>query len=162
MLGAMEVYSLCKKYTDITVIGAGAIKGKNCTIDSITETETGNNVVFKWTLDDGTVKTETMEVEDGNNVVEIEFVSETPEIETYKFVMRDGEEHEFTIKKGYSPRIAEHTKTENVYTLDIYQKVEDVIERTTTPNLKGASTKAEINSATENLYNLKITTYDGN
>ena len=54
-----------KKYTKETVEGAGAIKGKNCTIDSISPITGGNRVTFKWTLDDGTVQTGVMDVMDG-------------------------------------------------------------------------------------------------
>ena len=53
------------KYTDEAVAGGGAIKGKNCVIDSIVEIEGGNRITFKWTLDNGTVQTETMDVMDG-------------------------------------------------------------------------------------------------
>lgn len=54
-----------KSYTDETVIGGGALKGKNCTISSITEITGGHRVTFKWTLDDGTEKTQSMDVMDG-------------------------------------------------------------------------------------------------
>lgn len=54
-----------KKYTKDTVEGAGAIKGKNCTVDSITDITGGHRVTFKWTLDNGTVQTGTMDVMDG-------------------------------------------------------------------------------------------------
>lgn len=46
-------------YTDETVIGGGALKGKNCVVSNIEEVADGVNVTFQWTLDDGTVKTET-------------------------------------------------------------------------------------------------------
>ena len=54
-----------KKYTVETVEGAGAIKGKNCTIDSIVDITGGHRVTFKWTLDNGTVQTNIMDVMDG-------------------------------------------------------------------------------------------------
>ena len=54
-----------KKYTKETVEGAGAVKGKNCTIDSISPITGGNRVTFKWTLDNGTVQTGTMDVLNG-------------------------------------------------------------------------------------------------
>ena len=54
-----------KKYTKETVDGAGAIKGKNCTIDSITPITGGNRVTFKWTLDSGTVQTAYIDVMNG-------------------------------------------------------------------------------------------------
>ena len=54
-----------RKYTDLALIGGGALKGKNCTIKSITEITGGHRVTFEWTLDDGTVQTDTMDVMDG-------------------------------------------------------------------------------------------------
>ena len=64
---SLETYAKSKKYTDETVVGGGAIKGKNCTIDSITPITGGNRVTFKWTLDSGTVQTDTMDVMDGED-----------------------------------------------------------------------------------------------
>lgn len=63
----MDIITLAaaKKYTDNTVIGGGAIKGKNCTIDSITAITGGHRITFKWTLDDGTEQTSTLDVMDG-------------------------------------------------------------------------------------------------
>lgn len=57
--------ALSKKFTEETVVGGGAIKGKNCTIQNIEPVDGGNNVTFQWTLDDGTVKTQTMFVAEG-------------------------------------------------------------------------------------------------
>lgn len=63
----MDVKTLgaANAYTDETVVGGGAIKGKNCTVDSITDITGGHRVTFKWTLDDGTVLTGTMDVMNG-------------------------------------------------------------------------------------------------
>lgn len=47
-------------YTDETVIGGGALKGKNCVVSNIEEVTDGVNVTFQWTLDNGTVQTETV------------------------------------------------------------------------------------------------------
>ena len=58
-------YAAAKKYTDKTVLGGGAIKGKNCTVDSIMAITGGHRVTFKWTLDDGSVQTGYMDVMDG-------------------------------------------------------------------------------------------------
>jgi hypothetical protein len=62
-----ETLAVAKTYTDETVIGGGAIKGKNCTISSITEITGGHRVTFQWTLDDGTVQTGTMDIMDGQS-----------------------------------------------------------------------------------------------
>ena len=58
-------YAAAKSYTDQTVVGGGALKGKNCTVDSISDITGGHRVTFKWTLDNGTVQTGTMDVMDG-------------------------------------------------------------------------------------------------
>ncbi len=58
-------YAAAKSYTDQTVAGGGALKGKNCTVDSISDITGGHRVTFKWTLDNGTVQTGTMDVMDG-------------------------------------------------------------------------------------------------
>ena len=58
-------YALSKKYTDDSMAGGGISAGKNCTVDSIEQISGGNRVTFKWTLDNGTVKTGTMDVMDG-------------------------------------------------------------------------------------------------
>ena len=54
-----------KKYVEESLVGGGAIKGKNCTIKSITEITGGHRVTFEWTLDDGTEQTQSMDVMDG-------------------------------------------------------------------------------------------------
>jgi len=64
-LSGKQAYALSKTYTDATVEGGGALKGKNCTISSITDITGGHRVTFQWTLDNGTVQTDTMDVIDG-------------------------------------------------------------------------------------------------
>lgn len=58
-------YIKAKQYTDETVIGGGALRGKNCVVESIMQYKGYHVVTFKWTLDDGTVQRESMRVEDG-------------------------------------------------------------------------------------------------
>ena len=64
-LNGTKAFALAKKYTDDTVIGGGALKGKNCTITAITPVEGGNQITFEWTLDDGTVQTDDLYVING-------------------------------------------------------------------------------------------------
>ena len=64
-LKAEEALAAAQQYTDETIEGGGAIKGKNCTIDSIEPISGGQRVTFKWTLDDGTEQTSTMDVMNG-------------------------------------------------------------------------------------------------
>ena len=71
-------YALSKKYTKESLLGGGAVVGKNVTVSSITPIDGGNRVTFSYTLDDGTVKTSAMDVmdgiagEQGNGVVKVE------------------------------------------------------------------------------------------
>lgn len=52
----MDIIALAKakKYTEETFLGGGAVAGKNATVEKIESVENGQNVTFKWTLDDGT------------------------------------------------------------------------------------------------------------
>lgn len=60
-----KAYALANGYTDETVIGGGAIKGKNCTISKIEDIDGGHRITFNWTLDNGTTKSQTLDVKDG-------------------------------------------------------------------------------------------------
>lgn len=64
--------AMAKAYTKETVLGGGAVKGKNCTIESVSEIEGGKRVTFAWTLDNGTKKTATLDVLDGEQGVGVE------------------------------------------------------------------------------------------
>ena len=66
----IETLVAAKKFTSETVLGGGAVVGKNVTISSITPIDGGNKVTFSYTLDDGTVKTSTMDVMDGKNGID--------------------------------------------------------------------------------------------
>ena len=62
-----KAYALANGYTDETVIGGGAIKGKNCTISKIEDIDGGHRITFGWTLDNGTTKSQTLDVKDGKD-----------------------------------------------------------------------------------------------
>ena len=64
-MNGITAYALSHNYTDISIAGAGAIKGSPCTIDSIEDIEGGHRITFKWKLNDGTEQSETMEVMNG-------------------------------------------------------------------------------------------------
>lgn len=82
-----------KKYTEETVLGGGAVVGKNVTISSITPIEGGNKVTFSYTLDNGTVKTSTMDVMDGKDGVSVTGVSEKGN-GVFTLLLSDGSETE--------------------------------------------------------------------
>lgn len=69
-------YILSKRYVDDTVIGAGALKGASCQIESIKETEEGNIITFVWEYTDGTKGTASITVKNGEEGTD----GATPEI----------------------------------------------------------------------------------
>ena len=64
--------ALAKKYTDNSLAGGGAVRGKNCTIQSKTPIEGGTRIVFAWSLDNGTVQTTSVDVMNGEQGVGVE------------------------------------------------------------------------------------------
>lgn len=64
---SIETLVAAKKFTSETVLGGGAVVGKNVTISSITPIDGGNRITFSYTLDNGTIKTSTLDVMNGVN-----------------------------------------------------------------------------------------------
>lgn len=66
----MDVVSwlLSRKYTDMSIVGLGSIKGANCTIKDIVHQDGINTVTFEWEGTDGTKKTRDMVVYDGTPI----------------------------------------------------------------------------------------------
>ena len=62
---SVDTLAVAKKYTDNSIAGGGAIRGKNCQIDSIVQIDGGHRVTFKWYLDNGTVQQTYMDVPNG-------------------------------------------------------------------------------------------------
>lgn len=63
----IETLVAAKKFTSETVLGGGAVVGKNVTISSITPIDGGNRITFSYTLDNGTTNTSTLDVMNGVN-----------------------------------------------------------------------------------------------
>lgn len=81
--------ALAKKYTKDTVLGGGAIVGKNVIITSITPIENGNRVTFSYTLDDGTTNTSTLDVMNGEKAAAI-IKAEINDQKELVFTLSDG------------------------------------------------------------------------
>lgn len=56
-----------KSYVKKSLLGGGAVVGKNVIVSSIVQIEGGNRVTFSYTLDDGTVQESYMDVMDGQD-----------------------------------------------------------------------------------------------
>lgn len=100
-------YILAKKYTDKSILGiSGVLSGKNCTIQSINKVDGLTTVTFKWTADDGTVRTSSMQVKDG----ETPTITVTPTAtgNVVRFVTNDpAQDYSVNIKDGISITNAE-------------------------------------------------------
>ena len=112
---------LANDYTEESLQGLGAIAGKNCTVSSITPIEGGNRVTFSYTLDNGTVKTSTMDVMDGKDGIDglpgkdgkdglngtdgigiskIEKISTVDLVDTYRITFTDNSTFDYEVKNG--------------------------------------------------------------
>ena len=124
-----KAYALANGYTDETVIGGGAIKGKNCTISKIEDIDGGHRITFGWTLDNGTTKSQTLDVKDG-----VDGHTPVKGVDYFDGEKGDKGEQGANGVDGCSPTVVENANnTENDYKLDIT----DATGTFTTPNLIG-------------------------
>ena len=113
-----------KTYTRESLLGGGAVVGKNVTISSISPIDGGNRVTFSYTLDDGTVKTSTMDVMDGKDGIDgtngkngkdgqpgkdgadgigiskIEKIGTVDLVDTYRITFTDNSTFDYEVKNG--------------------------------------------------------------
>lgn len=66
-MSADEAYALARGYVKESLLGGGAVVGKNVQVSSITPITGGNRVTFSYTLDDGTTQTSYMDVLNGKD-----------------------------------------------------------------------------------------------
>lgn len=134
---SIETLVAAKKFTSETVLGGGAVVGKNVTISSITPINGGNRITFSYTLDNETAKTSTLDVmngvngadgKDGKAFTYDDFTEE--QLEVLKVKGDKGDPG----KDAVSPTITENeNNTDKIYKLDV-----TTADGTfTTPNLKG-------------------------
>lgn len=152
--------SAARKYTDETVIGGGAIKGKNCVITQIEDISGGHRVHFSWTLDDGTVKATTMDVMDGMDGVDGKgiyaayVVGSTPYAADW-----------LSLREGGEPLVPVENNTYVVVSDGAYINTMFLWDGTQYVSISGAGTNVEANpvgEATEDLTKLRVgnTIYD--
>lgn len=130
-------YILAKKYTDKSILGiSGVLSGKNCTIDSINKVDGLTTVTFKWTADDGTVRTSSMQVKDG----ETPTITVTPTAtgNVVRFVTNDpAQDYSVNIKDGISVTDAEVDANNHLKITLSNDTVIDAGEITTVSELSG-------------------------
>lgn len=120
----VEIIGLLKTYVQATLVGMGALKGANCSIQSITTSGLNHVVTFAWKDDDGVSHTDTMTVTDGRSgtdgtdgtdgvgITSIEKTSTVGLVDTYTITLTNGVTQDFTVtngKDGTGGSIAEMT-----------------------------------------------------
>lgn len=143
-----------KQYVDDSIEGAGAVAGKPCQIQSITDITGGHRVTFLWVDNSGASHTSTMDVMDGTigqdgedapTITDVTLMSDS----SLRITMSDGSHFDTTPiptvkgdkgdkgddgEDGYSPTITVSEDTSTTYKL----LITDVNGSYETPNLKGS------------------------
>lgn len=120
----LRTLSAAKTYTDESLLGGGAIKGANAVIAQIKRGATENEVVFEWTLADGSKQTDSIIVKNGKDgkdgidgidgekgdkgdpgdkgigIESITKKSSAGLVDTYLIVFTDGTESSFDVVNG--------------------------------------------------------------
>lgn len=110
-------YAASRKYTDDSILGtAGPLKGKPCTINSITSITGGKRITFGWYDNSGSSHTSTLDVMDGSEVTAINIDGSNHII----FTFSDGR----TVDGGEIPSADE--AEEVAYTNEAYPSVANV------------------------------------
>lgn len=117
---SLATLALAKAYTDTSIEGAGAIKGKNCEIQSVTPIEGGNRVTFAWYNGSDVLQTTSVDVMDGEQgeqgekgetgdtgatgtgIESIEKISSVGLVDTYQINLTDGTSYTFTVTNATS------------------------------------------------------------
>lgn len=115
---SLATLALAKAYTDESIAGAGAIKGKNCEIQSVEPITGGNRVTFAWYDGQDVIQTTAIDVMDGeqgeqgikgdkgdkgdtgNGIANIQKTSSVGLVDTYTITMTDGTSYFFTVTNG--------------------------------------------------------------
>lgn len=156
---ALESWILSKKYTEESLDGVGAIAGKPCQIQSITDIDGGHRITFLWIDNSGNSHTSILDLMDGtdgqdgtdglsvasaaideNNHL-ILTMTDSSEIDCGEVPTVEGEKGD-PGEDGFSPEITVKTETSLEYVLHVETK-DDSFD---TPNLRGrANSIADLN-----------------
>ena len=102
-MDAEEVYALLLGYINNTLEGAGALKGKNLVVTSIEDITGGKRINVQWTLDNGTVQTDHVDLvngTDGNGIKSITKTGTSGKVDTYTITFDDDTTETFTVTNG--------------------------------------------------------------
>lgn len=103
MLDGKKALALSMQYTEDSLDGVGAIAGKPCQIQSITDITGGHRITFLWVDNEDVSHTSTLDVMDGQNgkgIASIEKKSTEGLVDTYTITYTDGTTFDFEVTNG--------------------------------------------------------------
>lgn len=101
-----EIIGFLLAYINKTLVGGGALKGKNLVVTSIESITGGKRINVQWTLDDGTTDTDHIDLQngddgvDGNGIKSIAKTSTSGKVDTYTITFDDDTTSTFTVTNG--------------------------------------------------------------
>lgn len=113
-----QALALSKKFTKESLLGGGAIAGKNVKISSIAPIDGGNRITFSYVLDDGTAKHSALDVMNGKDgqdgkdgtpgskgkngigIESMEKISTVGLVDTYRITFSNGDYFDYEVKNG--------------------------------------------------------------
>lgn len=133
------IIGMLKSYVSASLVGAGALKGAPCTIQSIEKEGDTNTVTFLWTDSEGDPHEETMLVKDGAkgdtgaqgeqgerglqgvSITNIAKTGTEDNVDTYTIYLSDGSTKTFTVANAGAIYVngVEQTFADNRYDLDV-------------------------------------------
>ena len=95
-----EIIGYLLGYIKSTLNGAGALKGKNLVVTSIVDITGGKRINVQWTLDNGTVQTDHVDLPNGNGIKSVVKTSTSGLVDTYTITFDDDTTETFTVTNG--------------------------------------------------------------
>lgn len=117
----LQAVAVSKRFTKESLLGGGALVGKNVTISKIKPIPGGNQVTFSYALDDGQARTSTLDVmdgkdgtpgtngidgedgadgQDGNGILDISKIKTEGLVDTYRISFTDGTYYDYEVENG--------------------------------------------------------------
>ena len=146
-----------KVYVDDTVSGAGAVAGKPCQIQSVTDITGGHRVTFLWVDNSGSSHTSSMDVMDGADGLSVTGAAVNAD-NSFTFTMSDGTEYTtapVSTVKGDEGKSAYEVAVDEGYSGTEEEWLESL------KGDEGVSPTVEVKESTETRYVLTITDKDG-
>lgn len=99
----LQTLGAAKSFVQQSLLGGGAVVGKNVIISSILPIEGGHRIIFSYTLDDGTVEESSLNVMEGRNgigISSVKKISTVGLVDTYEITFTDNTIYQYNVVNG--------------------------------------------------------------